>query len=78
MQEVSTHRIQRTLWPAEVFGYMAIVLVRGNEFEKMLNVLNFLAESPDGAVGHVQRYILEELFEACISRGHFIGALVGL
>ncbi|XP_058798172.1 small ribosomal subunit protein mS39 [Phymastichus coffea] len=75
IEEVSTYRLQRQLWPADIFGYMAVLLLRNNEFEKMLKVLNFLAESRDGVIGTIQSKLLEEIFECCIVRGHVIGAL---
>lgn len=68
--------MQRDMWPSGVYADMAVLLLRGNEFEKMLEVLNFLLNSQSSVIGSVHPKRLKELFAACVTRGHTLGALV--
>ncbi|XP_014206559.1 protein PTCD3 homolog, mitochondrial [Copidosoma floridanum] len=74
-KEVSQKRLQRTMWPANVYGSAAVLLVRGNEFEKMLNILEYLVKSQDSVMGAIDPKDLLEIFTACIERGHVPGVL---
>ncbi|XP_001605541.1 protein PTCD3 homolog, mitochondrial [Nasonia vitripennis] len=76
IQEVNQKRMQRTMWPASIYGDVAVLLIRGNEFEKMLEVLNFLVKSLDAVVGSIYPNRLQEIFAACLDRGHVPGALL--
>lgn len=64
------------MWSANIYGDMTVLLIRGNEFEKMLEVLNFLVKSLDAVVGVINPNRLQEIFAACLDRGHIPGALV--
>ena len=64
------------MWSANVFGNIAVLLVRSNDFEKMLEVLNFLVESQDSVIGTIDAKQLKILFDACMDRGHIEGAIV--
>lgn len=68
--------MQRSMWPASVYGDMAVLLVRGNEFEKMLEVLYYLVKAQDAIIGVIHTKNLQEIFAACLERGHVQGALV--
>ncbi|KAL7288107.1 hypothetical protein TKK_0017892 [Trichogramma kaykai] len=78
IQESNQRRVQRYMWPADVFGNMSVLLVRGNEFEKMLDILNFLVKSPDSTMGNISFLDLQELFKAAIDRGHTESAMLAI
>ena len=76
MQEANEKRLQRLMHPAVTLGDMAVILLRGNQFEKMLEVLEYLTKMQDSVVGAIKPERLQEIFQTCIARGHTEGAMV--
>lgn len=68
--------MQRLTWPANVYGHMALLFLRNGDFDKMLEVLYFLVRSPDQAIGSLEEKSLQEIFSACVLKGHINGAIV--
>lgn len=68
--------MQRFLWPASVYGNMAVLMIRAGNFNKMLEVLYFLVKSPDATIGKMNAKCLEDMFSACMMRAHVNGAIV--
>ena len=57
---------------------IAILCIRGEEFEKMLQVISILINSKNIVIGLVRPQFLNEIFEACMKIGHTEAVLVSL
>lgn len=64
------------MWPASIFGDVSVVLLRGQEFDKMIEVFGFLLKSQSYVIGCISSERLYEILSGCLIRGHSKGAMV--
>ena len=64
------------MWPAMVFADMSVILLRGQEFEKMIEIFSFLLKSQSYVIGCINSQRLGEILSGCLMRGHSEGAMV--
>ncbi|KAJ8681671.1 hypothetical protein QAD02_017463 [Eretmocerus hayati] len=75
IQDNKMKRIQKQMWPSSVFGDMGVIFSRGDRFDKMLEVVNVLLDDPQSIIGTIDPTRVQEMFAACIARGHVQGAM---
>ncbi|KAM0730873.1 Small ribosomal subunit protein mS39 [Formica fusca] len=70
IQVQNTKRIQHITMSNTIVGNIIILLLRGDNFDKAMEVLSLLIESPHLIIGTIMADYVREIFELCLAQAH--------
>ncbi|XP_050449484.1 protein PTCD3 homolog, mitochondrial [Cataglyphis hispanica] len=70
IQTQNTKRIQHIMMSNTIVGNIIVLLVRGDNFDKAMEVLSLLIESPHLVIGTIMVDHVREIFELCLAQAH--------
>lgn len=69
-QTQNTKRLQNVTVPNNVIGGILVLLLRGDNFDKAVEVMSMLIQSPHLIVGTVTTECINEIFELSLAQAH--------
>ncbi|XP_033215481.1 protein PTCD3 homolog, mitochondrial [Belonocnema kinseyi] len=70
LQEIKATARRGFNYSASVLENLAILCLRGEEFDQMLEILSVLISSKNLVIGSLKPESIREIFDACMDRGH--------
>ncbi|XP_012223048.1 small ribosomal subunit protein mS39 [Linepithema humile] len=70
VQTQNTKRVQHIIMTHTSTGNMIVLLLRGNNFDKAMEVLSLLINSPHLITGTITTDCIDEIFEICLAQAH--------
>lgn len=78
IQTQNTRRIQHITVSNTIMGNIIVLLLRGDNFDKAMEILMSLIEAPNLIVGTITADHVREIFELCLAQAHVPAIFVSI
>ncbi|XP_015592130.1 protein PTCD3 homolog, mitochondrial isoform X2 [Cephus cinctus] len=75
IQNQRENKLRKLQWTGDMLGNVAVLSLRGDQFDRMLQAISFLTKDQTSVIGTPNIEQIDELCNACIEQGHIAGAL---